>query len=72
MPWNAQSFRNKARAMSRQGSERGAAAANEVLRRTGDEGQAIRVGIAVGKGKAKHKKGKRRPKARPLPMPAGM
>lgn len=70
MPWNAGTFKKHVGGLTAPDYERGARAANEVLARTGDEGQAVRVGIAVAKGRVKH--GAKKRAKRPLPMPRGM
>jgi hypothetical protein len=49
MPWTPLDFKKKHnKKLGKAAAARGAAAANEVLKRTGDEGQAVRVGNAVG------------------------
>lgn len=50
MPWTPGSFRSRHfKKASRGQSTRAAVVANAVLAKTGDEGRAIRVGIAVAK-----------------------
>lgn len=59
MPWSAQSFKSKHnKKLSPKHAQHAASVANAVLRRTGDEGQAIRVGNFVGN--HHHRGGKKR------------
>jgi hypothetical protein len=67
VPWTGKSFKKHVGGLTPAQYRRGAAAATEVLARTGDEGQAVRVGISAAKGRAK--RGKKRAR---LPMPKGM
>lgn len=54
MPWTGDSFKRHNSSLSDSQSEKGATAANAVLERTGDEGQAVRVGNAVAEGTVRH------------------
>lgn len=58
MPWNAEEFKNKHnKKLSGIQAKKAADIANAVLKRTGDEGQAVRVANAqVRKGKSSSKK----------------
>lgn len=50
MPWSPKSFATKHnKGLSKPAATRAAKAANAVLKRTGDEGQAVRVGNTVAK-----------------------
>lgn len=56
MPWTPEEFRRKHnKDLTPAQAKRAAAVANETLRRTGDEGRAVRTGNAVAKRKA-HKR----------------
>lgn len=47
MPWDSQSFRKHNRRLGARQAAHAAAVANEVLARTGDEGQAVRTANGV-------------------------
>lgn len=55
MPWDAESFKKHNKKLKGHSAEVGAKVATKVLKETGDEGKAIRIGNAAGE-KAKKKK----------------
>ena len=60
MPWTPESFKTKHNhGLTDKQAEIAAAAANSVLKRTGDEGQAVRVGNAAGGKYPKYGAGKK-------------
>ena len=57
MPWDADSFKKHNHGLTDKQAEIAAAAANSVLKKSGDEGRAIRIGNAAADKYPKYKSG---------------